>query len=292
MFKKIVWITLLVAGIGLLVFGAVNRTLAKNTREGETQGGYGRGVTETVTSGEYSGGASNQGQRQGWNESGRGGAGEKNSKADHVDLTGIQTGELSEAETAALLYMREEEKLAGDIYSAFYANWGLRIFQNISQSEQTHTSAVKELLYRYNLVDPVVNQAGVFSNPKLQDLYNELLAQGNQSLAEALKVGGAIEEMDILDLEERLAQIDNADIQQVFNNLKKGSLNHLQAFASTYTRETGQVYQPVYLSADAYQAIVGNLAANGSQGSGGGKGAGGGVERGGGQGGGYRGGRP
>ena len=46
-------------------------------------------------------------------------------------------------------------------------------------------------------------------------------------------MGAAIEEIDILDLQERLAQTDNADIQQVFNNLLNGSYNHLRAFVST-----------------------------------------------------------
>ena len=39
-------------------------------------------------------------------------------------------------------------------------------------------------------------------------------ARGSQSLAEALKVGAAIEEIDILDLEKSLAQDDNADIHR------------------------------------------------------------------------------
>lgn len=63
----------------------------------------------------------------------------------------------------------------------------------------------------------------MFTNPDLQALYNNLTARSSQSLAEALKVGAAIEEIDILDLESRLAQTDNTDIQQVYNNLLSGS---------------------------------------------------------------------
>jgi hypothetical protein len=152
--------------------------------------------------------------------------------------------------------MREEEKLAHDIYLTLYSAWGLPIFQNISQSEQSHTEAVKVLLDRYGIADPATDEMGVFTNPDLQALYGELIARGSQSLAEALKVGAAIEEIDILDLQTRLAQADNADIQQVFNNLMNGSYNHLRAFVLSLDTQTGETYQPQYLSAEAYQAIL------------------------------------
>ena len=103
----------------------------------------------------------------------------------------------------------------------------------------------------------------MFTNRGLQALYNELITHGSQSLAEAIQVGGAIEEIDILDLQERLAQIDNTDIQQVFTNLLNGSYNHLRAFVSNLKIQTGETYQPQYLSAEAYQAIIGNDTSSG-----------------------------
>ena len=145
----------------------------------------------------------------------------------------------------------------------FYTQWGLPTFQTIAQSENTHTQAVKNLLDRYGLSDPASGTAGVFTNPDLQALYDELVTRGSLSLAEALKVGAAIEEIDILDLQERLSQTDNADIQQVFNNLLQGSGNHLRSFSSTLTTQTGETYQPQYLSADAYQAILGTAPGRG-----------------------------
>jgi hypothetical protein len=182
-----------------------------------------------------------------------------------------------------LLFMREEEKLAHDVYVTLFAKWELPVFQNISQSEQTHTDSVKALLDRYGLDDPASSQVGVFTNPDLQALYTDLVARGSQSLAEALKVGGAIEEIDILDLRERLAQTDNADIQQVFTNLESASNNHLRAFASMLNQHTGETYQPQYMSAEEYQAII-----NTSGGNGNGRGNG---QAGTGTGGGYRGGK-
>jgi hypothetical protein len=198
-------------------------------------------------------------------------------------------GDLSQEEADALVYMVEEEKLARDVYNVLYATWGSTTFQTIATSEQAHMDAIKNLLAVYGLTDPSSSQAGVFSNPDLQVLYDQLTARGSQSLAEAFKVGGAIEEIDILDLQVRLAQTDNADIQQVFNNLLKGSSNHLRAFVNALQMQTGEVYQPQYMSAEAYQAIV-STTTGGYGNTGGGQGGNGG---GGGQGGGgWRGGRP
>ncbi|MDY0019709.1 MAG: DUF2202 domain-containing protein [Anaerolineae bacterium] len=173
---------------------------------------------------------------------------------------------LTDAEIAGLTYMREEEKLAHDVYLALYDEWDLAIFQNIAASEQTHTEAVKTLLTRYGLEDPSEGMAaGDFRDAELQKLYDELVAQGQRSLTDALKVGAAIEEIDILDLEERLAQTTNADIRQVYTNLLKGSRNHLRAFTKTLERQTGETYQPQYLTPAAYQAIVtGTLERGGS----------------------------
>ena len=178
----------------------------------------------------------------------------------------IQSGVLSTSEADALLYMREEEKLARDVYLKLYEKWQLPVFQNIAGSEQTHTDAVKTLLDRYGLTDPFSEEIGVFENGALQNLYNQLITQGNLSIADALKVGGAIEEIDILDLEERLAQTDKADIILVYENLLKGSRNHLRSFVSTLQTQTGETYQPQYLTLDAYQVIINSPSESGAPG--------------------------
>lgn len=244
MFKKIFVVTVLVAVIGVAVLGVVHVASA----QGAGQGGYGR--SQENGSNSYSQGA-------GGNAAG--------------GLTNLPpaAGELNADESAALAYMREEEKLAHDVYATLYTQWGLLVFQNIAASEQTHTEAVKVLLDRYGLADPASSTVGVFSNPELQALYNDLVVRGSQSLAEALKVGAAIEEIDILDLDARLAQTDKADIQQVFTNLRRGSENHLRAFATTLQAQTSEIYQPQYLSPEAYQAILGSSTGNGNNGRGG-----------------------
>ena len=185
------------------------------------------------------------------------------------------TGELSEAEIEDLLFMREEEKLARDVYLTLYDQWGLPLFQNIAGSEQAHTDAIKALLDRYGVDDPVgANEVGVFTNSELQGLYDELIDLGGQSMGDALLVGIAIEEIDILDLLEALAHTDNADIIRVYENLLSGSENHLRAFVSTLERQTGEIYLPQYLSQEAFDAIINSSSANGG-GYGGGSGGGG-----------------
>ncbi|MBD2484892.1 DUF2202 domain-containing protein [Planktothrix sp. FACHB-1365] len=146
---------------------------------------------------------------------------------------------LDASETEGLLYMREEEKLAHDVYVTLYEQWGLSIFNNIANSEDSHENQIETLLNNYQIEDPVGdNLIGVFVNPDLQQLYNNLIAQGSQSLTAALQVGVLIEETDIADLQERIAQTDNADIQKVYEQLLKGSNNHLSAFTSNLTGET------------------------------------------------------
>jgi len=141
---------------------------------------------------------------------------------------------LSADEIAELQFMREEEELAHNVYVTFFQQYGLAIFSNIAGSEATHMAAIKTLLDRYGLADPATgNPIGVFTNPELQALYNQLIAQGSQSFAAALKVGGAIEEIDTRDLQVRHAGTTHADLKSMYTNLLNSSYNHLRAFAST-----------------------------------------------------------
>ena len=167
------------------------------------------------------------------------------------------TGELSAAEAEALQFMREEEKMARDVYLALYAIWGVPVFDNIAASEQAHMDAVGYLLDSFGITDPAAGQAqGVFTNPDLQALHDQFVSQGSASLAAALLAAGAIEETDILDLQARLAQSENTAVIQVFENLLAGSENHLRAFAGNYERQPGEAYQPQLLSQEAYLAII------------------------------------
>ncbi len=171
-------------------------------------------------------------------------------------LTALPSETLSAAEQSSLVYMREEEKLAGDVYARLGATWGLKIFTNISTSESTHTEAVRQLLLRYNVTDPAANLgAGLYTNATLQGLYTQLVAGGSVSLIEALKVGAAIEELDMLDINSHLTTADNQDIRLVYDNLLKGSRNHLRSFYKTLLQQGG-TYTAQYLTQAEFDAIV------------------------------------
>ena len=139
---------------------------------------------------------------------------------------------LSAGDAANLLIMREEEKLARDVYQVLSSKWNVRIFSNIAVSEQRHFDAIGTLISRYKLTDPAQETAGVFTNRELQALYNELIAKGSASLPDALQVGVTIEETDIDDLKAEIAVTHNKDVLTVYGNLLSGSLNHLSAFNS------------------------------------------------------------
>jgi hypothetical protein len=163
---------------------------------------------------------------------------------------------LSQAELDGLLLMREEEKLARDVYQTLYERWGLSIFANIAQSEQTHTEAVRDLLVKYDIADPVTDDTiGVFVNNELQQLYNDLTQAGNDSEVAALTVGATIEDLDIKDLIDLSAATDNADIALVYDNLTRGSRNHLRAFTHQLSMRDAS-YEPQYISSAEYESII------------------------------------
>jgi len=139
---------------------------------------------------------------------------------------------LTQVEEEDLLTLREEEKLARDVYLYAYDKYGLDISNNISQSEQTHMDKILDLLNKYNLEDPALPNRGEFNNQTLQVLYNDLTAQVDVSSIEALKVGATIEDLDIYDIEEFESRTEKRDILNVYDKLKCGSRNHMRAYYS------------------------------------------------------------
>lgn len=163
---------------------------------------------------------------------------------------------LSTLEVDSLAFMREEEQLAHDVYAVSATLWSPPVFANITASEATHSAAVKALLDRYQLVDPLAGLAtGTFRTPAFQSLYNSLVATSRVSLVEALKFGVQIEELDMRDITVQKAAIDNADILMVYDNLLRGSRNHLRAFMKVLIQQGG-TYVPQYISQAEFDAIV------------------------------------
>ena len=163
---------------------------------------------------------------------------------------------LSVEEIAALKFMREEEKLAHDVYAALYSLWGAKVFYQISLSETSHTEAILALLTKYGIDDPAATTApGEFADPALQALYNALMTMGQVNLIEALKVGALIEETDIHDIHEKMAITDEADILNVYTSLLCGSGNHLRSFNENLLKQ-GVTYVPQVISQEEWDAIA------------------------------------
>lgn len=163
---------------------------------------------------------------------------------------------LTAEENAALRYMREEEKLAHDVYAALHAKWGLQVFSSIADSESQHTESILTLLEKYEVEDPAAGKAaGQFEDPALQALYDKLVALGSVSEIEALKVGALIEETDIRDIDEKKAITDNADIVKVYDQLLCGSGNHLRAF-NKQLLSRGVTYVPQVITQSQWDAVA------------------------------------
>lgn len=143
---------------------------------------------------------------------------------------------LTDPEIATLKWMREEEKLARDIYVAMSTKYSQNIFKNIAASEQKHFDAIGEKLVLYGIEDPAMDAPGFFSVQELQDMYDALLAKGWISYADALEVGVAIEEEDIVDLVAALDGTTSQPLTKTYQQLLNASENHLRSFDKLLSR--------------------------------------------------------
>lgn len=161
---------------------------------------------------------------------------------------------LNESESAGVLLMREEEKMAHDVYVYFASKYNVPIFKNISSSEARHQEAMGWLITTYGLKDPTVPQAGKFANAQLQKYYDKFISQG-VTLVETLKVGAFIEEYDIADLKKLINETKNPDIIRVYTNLLRGSENHLKAFVGNLSFR-GVKYEPQIITKAELDSIL------------------------------------
>jgi hypothetical protein len=157
--------------------------------------------------------------------------------------------------TQGLLYMVEEEKLARDVYLALYEMWGNRVFLNIAKAEQQHMDEVSAVLHDKEMDNPVeTSEIGVFHNAEIAKLYDSLVAQGSTSIEEAFMVGALIEDLDIHDLQRSIEATDDEVEIWVYNNLLRGSENHMRAFVRQLGRY-GLDYTARYIS-DAELSVI------------------------------------
>jgi hypothetical protein len=200
--------------------------------------------------------ATGQGQGRGGGN-GRGGrmpwrAAQQNRQAQQA----LAMGPITEAEAAHVLFMRQEEKLARDVYITLDELWLADVFENIAVSEQRHMDAVARIIEAQELVDSAADDTvGIFADEVFSELYLSLIERGTTSYAEALKVGAYIEELDILDLLATLEDVENEYVIRVFQNLLRGSRNHLRAFVRELEGE-GETYSLQLMSQELYDEII------------------------------------
>lgn len=171
----------------------------------------------------------------------------------HAARPGTPAGVISEAD---LVFLREEEKLARDVYLTLHDRWGHGIFASIAESEQRHTSAVDRLLEARGIPDPVVDdRVGAFTDPVIAGLYEALVDLGSISETDALVAGATIEDMDILDITEMLHRTDAPDVIRALEALRSGSHSHARAFHEVLV-DRGVIYVPQYTAQAEWDAVL------------------------------------
>jgi len=162
---------------------------------------------------------------------------------------------LTEKEIEDLIFLREEEKLARDVYIYSYNKYQKSIFNNISESEQSHMNRVITLMNKYGIHDSMSTEIGVFNNAVLQELYYSLTTLVDISLVEALTVGAIIEDLDINDIDHFINNTSKPDLLNVYDNLTCGSKNHIRSYTKQL-ENNGVTYVPQYISLAYYTEIL------------------------------------
>jgi hypothetical protein len=138
---------------------------------------------------------------------------------------------VSTSEKNLLLHMREEEKLARDVYTVLFQVTKVKAFGNIAKAEQQHMDLIKMMLDRYGIKDPLISdKVGDFPSATFSSLFQTLALFGINSKVHAELVGAFIEDLDIYDLNQAIKATNNRDINTVWQNLNRGSRNHMRAF--------------------------------------------------------------
>lgn len=199
----------------------------------------------------------------------------------------IMAAPLDAGETTHLIFMREEEKLARDVYMTLQNLYPTEtVFANIGTvSEQTHTDTIRDMLAELGIADPNPNanllpqSIGVFTGDEygwyFTDKFNLLTNWGSQSVLDAFYVGAFIEELDMLDIigcpkvivetdngigpdQCGLEYTDEQNLQIMYTHLVDGSQNHLRAYVQNIENIIGAGnYIAQVLTQEEVDAILG-----------------------------------
>ena len=155
-----------------------------------------------------------------------------------------------------LIYIREEEKMARDLYIGMYNSWGLSIFKSISEEEQEHINAMLELFKMYSIVDPLAGDVPRnYTNQHIANLHTSLLTQGMQSNKDGLKACALQEEISMQDLDLAMKSTQQQAINKVYSELQRDSINHLRSFIHSL-EIFGERYMAVKIPQQTVDAII------------------------------------
>lgn len=172
-------------------------------------------------------------------------------------------------EETHLIFMREEEKLARDVYLTLSEVYpGDLTFSNIGDnSEQTHTDTVRDMLANFNIADPnpdannLPDSIGVYTGTDygwyFTEKFNLLVEWGSQSQLDGWYVGAFIEELDMVDIigcpkvivetdnginagECGMDYTDEPELKTMYSHLVDGSENHLRAYVQSIENVIGE----------------------------------------------------
>ena len=167
---------------------------------------------------------------------------------------GAALAALTAREKDGLLFIWEEEKAARDLYNGLYEKNNMTIFLDLVRSESSHMDQARAVMEKHGLAVPP-DDPGIFQNQTLQEMHDQLLAEGLQSDQDALTVAAVFEEISIVDLEKELSASQRDDVRTVYEGLLAGSRKHLRSYVSDLEGQ-GIEYQPRYLEAEEFQEIV------------------------------------
>jgi len=190
-----------------------------------------------------------------------------------------EVGTLDAAEETHLIFMREEEKLARDVYDTLGILYPtLNTFERIFDSEERHANTMADMLVTFSIDDPSTSdERGVYTGADYGWYFTEkfdlLVTWGEADSLEALYVGAFIEELDMHDIAHcpevvdstyalgedgcGLAYTDEPALKASYNNLLSASGNHLRAYVKAIEQITGEDYVAQYLSQAEVDSILG-----------------------------------
>jgi len=173
-----------------------------------------------------------------------------------IDVYSYAMYDLSQENKDDIAFMGNEERLAYNVYTNLY-NYHYsngdeikQLYNIATKSETTHIATVRDLVNKYSIqpddltildTDPVASSStnqddlpdDKYGIDHIQELYDYLIAKGENSVQDALEVGCMIEVTDINDLNPKIQNaIDSGakDLEDAFSFLRDGSYNHYWGF--------------------------------------------------------------